>query len=433
MANEMRIRRDRSSLSNGAMFGRRRRGLQPWKLMLWLAAMGFMGLVIWQFDKIQPQVLALVGTAPTATPPAIFFAQAADLAYWHGDLDTAITNYRLAAKQQQTNADILYELARMLIYRSYADRRNAPDIAEAVEWANKAVESNPNSSRAYTIQCFALITDEKTEDAVRSCIRATDLNPNESEAYAYLSSAYFELGRYDTSLDAAQKAVELNDKSIDGHTNLGLALRYKGRNTAALEEYKKAADINPQLEFPYFNLAYFAIGLSTPAGYEIAITAYNRVLSMNKRSVKAYTRLCETYYRMGETNPARDNCENAITLDPNFTTAYKWLGQVLYTRRNYEDAITNFKTCADQELADTTLKPEDRFSECWYLRGLAFFLLGQCDQANAIFNDLLTWTRDKNAIEKTNIGIRKCADAYQGRYTTPTPVPTPTEPPEPIQ
>ena len=89
MSSDLRIRRDRSSLSNGSMFGRRRRGLESWKIVAWLSAMGFMGLVVWQFDKIQPQVAAMVGQAPTATPPAVFFWQAADNAYWRGDLSTA--------------------------------------------------------------------------------------------------------------------------------------------------------------------------------------------------------------------------------------------------------------------------------------------------------------------------------------------------------
>src|SRR5258706_7721866 len=99
MSSNMRIRRDRSVLSNGSLFGRRRRGVGGIKIGLWLLAMGFIGLVVWQFNNIQPKVLALVGTSATATPPAIVYAQAADRAFWRGDLDSAISNYREAAKQ----------------------------------------------------------------------------------------------------------------------------------------------------------------------------------------------------------------------------------------------------------------------------------------------------------------------------------------------
>ncbi len=402
MSNEMRIRRDRSALSDGSLFGRRRRGIAPWKIFAWVTMMGVLGIVIWQFNTIQPQILAMVNISATATPVAQVYWKTAELAYWRGDLKTAIANYREAVKQQPKNVDLLYELSRMLIYHSYDDRRNATDIATyeidpsskqqvlvdgALYWAQKAIEVAPNNPRAYTINCFALLTDgNKLEDAGRSCVHAVDLNPNDSESHAYLSAT----------------------------------------NTASLEEYKKAAEINPQLEFPYFNLAYFAIGTEQ---YSIAIAAYDRVLSMDKVSVKAYTRLCETYYRMGETELAKDNCSQAIDLDKEYTAAYKWYGQVLYTRRDYEDAITNFETCAKQEMADTSIAPDDRLTECWYLRGLSWYLLGDCDKAMAVFTELLGWpTHDANAIKFTQRGINSCASTYPG-YLTPTPVPTAITPP----
>jgi tetratricopeptide (TPR) repeat protein len=426
MRNELRIRRDRSSLSNGTLFGRRRGGMTATKWLLWLGAIAFLGVIYWQSDKLQPQVQAMVGNASTPTPPALYFAKAADNAFWRGDLDTAITNYREAVKQYPTDVAMVYELARMLIYHSYADRRNVKDAVEALDITQKLVESNPTSARAYTIHCYALLTNDKLEDAVRACVRAIDLNPNEADAHAYLATTYSSLVRMDAALEEAQKAVQLNDKSIDAHRSYAAVLWYKGKPGLAMDEYKKAADVNPQLEFPYFELAYFAVGTNQ---YEIAINAYNRILSVNKSSVKAYTRLCETYYRMGETNMARDNCENAISLDSTYTAAYKWLGQVLYTRRNYEDAVTDFEKCAEME---KDFPPEDRFTECWYLRGLALFILGQCDEATVIFNDILTWTNEPKAIEMSNIGINKCATAYQGLYKTPTPAPTATVPPPPI-
>src|SRR5260221_6180213 len=173
MGSDLRIRRDRSALSNGSIFGRRRRGIDPWKLVAWFFAMAFLGTVMWQYNKIQPQIAAMVGVPPTATPPALSLAQAADHAFWRGDLPTAIANYRQAAKQQPTNVEFSYQLARMLIYHSYEDLRyQQTDWPEALDVSSKAIEYNPNSSRAYTINCFALSTIGKSEDAVRACIRA---------------------------------------------------------------------------------------------------------------------------------------------------------------------------------------------------------------------------------------------------------------------
>src|SRR5579859_4121159 len=284
MSGDMRIRRDRSALATGGLFGRRRRGIAPWKIIAWLIAMGIMGLVIWQFNKIQTPLLQMLGNSSTATPPAIVYAQAADLAFWRGDLTSAVSKYREAASQQKTNVDILYELARMLVYHSYEDQRFASDLDEAVKVSQQAIDAAPENPRAYTINCFALLSQgTKVEDAVRACIRAIDLNPNVADAHAYLAAAYFDLSRFDTALDEAAKAVQLDPNSIDAHTYYGYVLNYKGHRDQALSEFEKAASINPQLEFPYFNLAFFALGTNQ---YEIAITAYNLVLSMDKQSVK---------------------------------------------------------------------------------------------------------------------------------------------------
>src|SRR5258707_6333967 len=148
------MRRVRSALSDGSIWGGRRRAIAPWKIFLWLVEMAFRGLTVWQFDRIQPQVLSLVSQSTTATPPFIYYAKAADLAYWRGDLDTAITNYRQAVKQQPQNVDLLYELARMLIYHSYADRRYGSDIDDAVAFFKQSIGPPPYNWRRFFIDCF---------------------------------------------------------------------------------------------------------------------------------------------------------------------------------------------------------------------------------------------------------------------------------------
>src|SRR5258708_36376297 len=132
MADDLRIRRDRSALADGALFGRKqRRQINRWQIGLWLLAMAGLGIVIWQFNTIQPKVLRVFGIAPTATPTANDYFKRGDTAFLRGDLKTAILNYREAARLAPTSVDVLYELARMLIYHSYGDPRNAPDLKEA--------------------------------------------------------------------------------------------------------------------------------------------------------------------------------------------------------------------------------------------------------------------------------------------------------------
>lgn len=436
MADYGRIRRQHSALGNGTLFGRRRRGVSPWFIAFWLLGVIIVGAVVWQFNTIQPRVLAMIGVPPTPTPTAVEFARRAEQAYWAGDLDAAVENYRTAVLLAPTSVDILYELVRVLIYRSYGDERNRADIGEALEWAEQAARVGPNNPRAHTIHCFALIRARQSSDAIRACLRAIDMNPNDSESHAYLSMASFDLGRYSTALSEAETAVRLNPNSLDGNSAFARALSFQGRFGAALQHFENAIGVNPNLEFPYFELAFFAYTLANrnngnEAQYRIAISAYNAVLDRNPNSVKAYTRLCQTYLAMGDPRQARSYCQQAIQIDPDYAPGWRWLGEVYHKSRNYEDAVDALQRCAD--LSEAQGIPVDaRDSTCWWLRGVGYFILGRCEVALPILEDVLLWATDPIAVRETNRTIEKCATAYQGLYRTPTPVPTQTPRPTPI-
>ncbi|MBE7511645.1 MAG: tetratricopeptide repeat protein [Anaerolineales bacterium] len=431
------LRREQSSLTQGYLFGRRKgRGISPLFLLAWGMAMAGVLYVIANMQTIQPQVLAMVAEHPTITPGGISYAQRGDQAFWAGDLDAAVENYRRAANSIPNNISIIYELARILIYRSYGDVRNFQDIDEALTWAGKAIQVAPENPRAYAIYCFALVRAGKSSDASRECLRALDFDPNAADAHAYLSMASFDLRRTATALDEAEKAVRLDPKNIDANIAYARTLSFQGRVSMALTHYEAAASVNMNLEFPYFEMAFFAYNLANrnngdEARYRIAINAYETVLKRNPKSVKAYTRLCQTYLAKGEPKLARQYCMEATEVDPGYTAAWRWLGEVYHKSRNYEDAVDAFAECQRQEIA-LGLPTDARDPTCWWLQGVGYFILGQCDRAIPLLEEVLRWTTDDIAIRETNRTLLKCATAYQGTYKTPTPVPTATPRPTPI-
>ncbi len=100
-----------------------------------------------------------------------------------------------------------------------------------------------------------------------------------------------------------------------------------------------------------------------------------------------------------------------------------------YNQRNYEGAIDSFEQCVSYGGEDI---------ECYYLRGLAHYLLGECEQGWDILNDALPRARDipdnENLVRNIRIGLdnitRDCPD-FLGR-TLPTPIPPTPIPPTPI-
>jgi tetratricopeptide (TPR) repeat protein len=409
MPHDYYIRRNHSALGKGLVFReRRRRGRSALLILLSLALLG-MGAVFWQLNAIQPMVLAAFGVVQTPTMTVIEAARQGDLAFWRGNLSAAIAHYTHAARLAPSNVDIVYELARMHIYRSFDDERNIADRDAALTYADQLVAAHPRNGRAFAIQCYALVRLARSEEAAQACNRAIALIPEDPNPHAYLALAYYDLARYDVAFEAAQRALQLDPNHLEGNTAYAFLLAASRRSDQALDHFKRAAAYNTRLEFPYFNLAAQALATGLQRGDQalnlLAVNAYDTVLGMNRRSVKAYTSLCRAYFAIGERNLARDNCRTAVDIDPSYTPAWRWLGEVHYRLMEYEQAVEAFDTC---RALDAQVPAPVRQTECWSYGGLAYLSLGDCRRAMPIFNDVLAWTTSARAIELTNKGVAIC-------------------------
>lgn len=424
---DYRIRRNRSALSSGSLFNGNRRS--SWLMPLLVAnafVLAFAGLIAWQFPEAQKIALNAIGSAPTATPNAVEYAQRGDRAYWRGNLDQAVMNYREAVKERPDDVGIIFELGRMLIFHSYEDRRNEGEREEALELADQAINADPQNARGYTLRCYAQTELENYEGAVRDCLQALDFNGQDAEAHSFLARAYEGSGRYTESVDEALKAVQINPQSIEANITYGDLLMTRKQYDLALNYYEQAMKINPQLSQPYYNLAALYRVMANTLGenelLEKAISYYNAVLSSNRRSIKAYIRLCQTYMQTGQFNLAKDNCTTATTLDADSTEAWRFLGEVLYRTRNYDDAIKAFVQCSDRE---KELPPGDRQWQCWAYQALSHERMQRCSEAYPLLYDLLIWSESADATRLANTGLDLCggtAPTPRSDGTTPTPI-----------
>jgi tetratricopeptide (TPR) repeat protein len=244
--------------------------------------------------------------------------------------------------------------------------------------------------------------------------------------------AYWGAERPNQALEAGNTAVEKDPNSVDARRALAGALSFYGEYDAAIQQYEFAIQLHPRLSALYFELAgyYAALG-----NYDAAIAAYDQVLINDPNSVKAYTRKCETYFTMRSDNLAQEACEQATELDPSYPEAWRQLGMVQYTRKNYEGSIESFETCnrlqneqgiavADQEIA------------CYYLQGLAHALLAECDKAWEPLQTgltILTENPDARIEENIRIGMNLCVNnGDRNPSEIPTAVPPTPVLPEPI-
>ena len=100
-------------------------------------------------------------------------------------------------------------------------------------------------------------------------------------------------------------------------------------------------------------------------------------------------------------------------------------GNCSTTGRNYESALESLRTCV--ALGSTAV-------ECYYIRGLAEYFLGDCDTAWQVLQEALALTDQAHIINIINEGLggirANCPGFEDARLPTPIP-PTPI-PPTPI-
>lgn len=422
----MRIQRNYSR----PFFSHRRQTNARSVFFLGLLVGGILVLVSLRFSQLQLTALDMIGMAPTSTPFASELATRGMERYLAGDVKGAVALFEQAVRQQPNNVDYLYEYGKLLI----EDDRDE----EAIPLADRAMEIAPDDPRGYALKGRALMWDDDPTQAILVSIQGTDADPNYAPLLAVQGVAYTRLGRWQEGIRQARRAVELDPSDPFVQRSLYYPLVYVGLYQDAIDALTRAIALNPNLVNPYFELAniYTFQQVNEP---EMAIAIYNKITEMQPNNPKAYLRLCETYARVDEArfDVAQPYCDQAIRIDPEYAPAYRQRGQMQYNRRNYEGAIDSFERCVELE---SDWDPRDKEIECWYLRGLAHWLLGECETA---WNVLLE-ARDlgkaqgrpegEGPMDSIDIGLFNITATCPGysTVTLPTSPPPTAIPPTPI-
>ncbi len=395
----MQIKRDYSQ----PFFSNRRRSRITGRFLFFYGVLigAFLVFVSTQFGKLQLVALDAVGLAPTATAFASTWASQGYDFFLQGKMDEASVAYAQAVRQEPDNINYLFEYGRTLIEldRAASDAQNRPksDAQLASEIGDHAIEVAPQDVRAYTLKAKALVWLDDSQSAIPVALKGYELNNNFAPLLAVLARAYTDIGRYQQGLDYGAAAVDADPKNVDAHRGYAIALILVGRRDEAIRELEDAININPNLAAPYFELAGQYKGANR---LEDAIAAYEKVLTIQPRNTKALLRLCETYTQVGQNEQAEGFCDDALTIDPTYADAYKARGGVRFRRRNYEDAIVDFKSCQAND---------SQAIECYYQQGLAYYYIGgptNCDSAWGLLNKSLELKPEPQIVSIIQTGLK---------------------------
>ncbi len=171
----------------------------------------------------------LTQIAPDSWQTAVFLG---DVARQHGDLTTAIVQYKKAAEQQPENAAPLLGLG-----TAYWEMG---DFDRAATYLRRTLELNPTAKQAVFELANIAVRGHRDKEAIPLLKDYLAAQPDALAARADLGRAYAHLGLYKDAAAELTKAA-ISDERGDIHYELAMALNKVGRTTeaeVALEQSK---------------------------------------------------------------------------------------------------------------------------------------------------------------------------------------------------
>ncbi|MBI5066345.1 tetratricopeptide repeat protein [Candidatus Woesearchaeota archaeon] len=180
-----------------------------------------------------------------------------------------------------------------------------------------------------------------------------------------LEARYFtEQGDFTNTITKLSEVLKLDTNNIDAHLNLGLVYGFIGDLEQAKKEINRVliidpsnpnaielkkilegqATLNPESKneeaMKYFSKAeeYFGQGK-----YELAISEYQKAIAADPEFSTAYLYLGDTYYKLNKYDDAIQQYSEAIKKDPKNKRPYHYLGDAYLAKNNVEKAIENYQ------------------------------------------------------------------------------------------
>jgi tetratricopeptide (TPR) repeat protein len=371
---------------------RRRSSLRRVLILLILVGAGVF-LIINQNDVRQS---IIPPPTPTATRTARSYVVEAEALAQTGDLKKAANAYIQAVSLEPENVDALVTLSRLL---AYTDR-----TADAVKWAERAVQAAPNSAPAQAALAMALSfhvdkllqlgraaeADKTLQQALTVAKNAITLDPKYPQGQAYLAEVYAETDDLENAVVSIQKALELDPNRSEVLRAYGTVLEGQGKYTDAAEAYRQAIARAPNVAYLYLLLgrAYRTIAqVRDPSLWASALETFKKGAQVDPTDVRLLDEWGWTHYYLDQFRDAQEVLESAVKLDPQAWSPRSHLAATYFQRTQYEDSIDSFKQALDlmnktfdaDHYCVTAKTPScDRLVQAYITLGYAYFQLKQC-------------------------------------------------------
>lgn len=212
---------------------------------------------------------------------------------------------------------------------------------------NKIIKLKPTLSADVYLAFYDYFQDDEGKSAVM-CVR---------ERIIKRGCTHWEHPIHEAMLTPAYLSIINTDIIITHKRGQQDINKDRNRNIRILEKAIKSYPNDQRL------LYYFAKELATEGKHEQAIemfVKYYEKPDFHENMVNGYLYMANAYLNLGRINEGMQCCINGITLDPRFAEFYSTIGQVYYSRQDWENAAHWFEVASRLPLPETsgTVLPE---------------------------------------------------------------------------
>jgi adenylate cyclase len=221
-----------------------------------------------------------------------------------------------------------YEKSLKARYHYY--RRTIEDVRLGQQFAQEAIDIDPNYAAAYRMMGFLYLdevwfgmtksTAKSIERAEQMAQKAISLRGYKANDYLLLSSINILKNNFDEAIEYGEKAVELGPNNSNGYFMYGMALRFAGQYKEAISKFKKAIRLNPIK--PIYLLNNLGWTYLQAKEYESTIVVFNEAIQRNPDYLFAYMGLSAAYNLSGDKKKSHWAAENVLRINPKFSLVY---------------------------------------------------------------------------------------------------------------
>lgn len=292
---------------------------------------------------------------------------------------------------------------------------------EAIGYADKALEINPDYAGAYNLRGLALYYKDEpdlSKKAIADFDKAISLKPDVSAYYANRGNAKRDIGLYDSDIEDQNIALKLSPHDATAYTNRAGAYHKKKQYDLAIADFSRALEIDPNNFTAHRDRAnaYYR-----KDEYDLAIKDYTLALKLRPKDSEVYWQRGRAYLDKGELGLAIADCSRSLEINPKQPAAYFIRGNAYRAKGEFDPAINDYSRYIE-------LKPDQKGFDGYYGRAMAYKAKGEVNEALSdlkkavAFNPEKKKFKDELKILEETFGIASVAPLPRnGRTTTAAP------------